>query len=62
MLADALSGDPANDSRTGRGAATFAANVGLTGQERDDMGPRAKLLRLSENAASAQEIQHFAEW
>ena len=61
-LAGALTGDSANDSRIGREAATSATNVGLNEKWRDGMGPRAKILKLSEDAAPVREIQHVANW
>ena len=61
-MADAPSGSSASDSGIGREGATAVTNVGLTAQERDNMGPGAKPSKIPGNAERAQEMQHFAAW
>ena len=53
ILANALSGESADSSKIGKEALESASIVGIPDQDRDNMGPRAKHLKVAEIAASA---------
>ena len=61
-LADAIAADSASSSTIGFEAAEAAARIGVSVEDTETLGPRAKLLKISENALSIDDISTFADW
>ena len=59
QLANAVSADSAKESELGRALSSQAAELGLSAEDCDGMGPRAKMRKVAENATSTEQISQF---
>ena len=59
QLANAISADSAEDCDLGRVFSSHAADLGLSAEECDAVGPREKIRRVAEGATPAEQISQF---
>ena len=61
QLVNAIAANSAKESEIGRAFSSPAADLGLSAELRDAMGPREKIRRVAEGAASAEQISQFSQ-
>ena len=61
QLANAISADSAKASELGRAFSSQAAELGLSAEDCDGMGPREKMGKAAENATSTEQISQFSQ-